>query len=240
MGTPQQDYVQTIRKVIFVNTKTDGRILDDGSLKIYNLKNGVEFTELVGDFTKVKIEINKYYELLTDANSKYDFSILPPGIMDTNNIEYWGTKNNFDFTDITKFQTIRFYMIMGRLLSDKNKVKEFTNKILTPNIIDVKKPKKLKRVFENIVDDLVDLYKDELKDENKTYNKFKKSSEYEKYLKGLDELLYKKGLPRLVDFTTEPDPTEQANKEQSLVYLYKGDPSKVGDFQTFDGKIKFN
>ena len=241
IGTSQQEYVQTIRKVIFVNSKTDGKILEDGSLKIYNLQSGIEFDELVGDFTKVKVKINEYYDLLTAAtNSKYDFSILPPAITKTNNIEYLGTKNDFKFTDITEFETIRFYMIMGRLLSDKNKVKEFTNKILTPNIIDVKKPKKLKRVFENIVDDLVDLYKDELKDENKTYNKFKKSSEYEKYLKGLDELLYKKGLPRIVEFTTEPDATEQANKEQSLVNLYKGDKNKVNDFETFDGKIKFN
>jgi len=240
MGTPQQDYVQTIRKVIFVNSKTDGRILEDGSLKIYNLKSGVEFDELVANLTKVKVTLNDYYSLLTANNPKYDYPILPPAIENTNNIQYNGTMNDFFFTDITKNETVRFYMIMGRLLSDKNKVKEFTNKILTPNIIDVKKPKKLKRVFENVVDDLVDLYKDELKDENKTFSKFKKDSEYEKYIKGLDELLYKKGLPYIVDFTTEPDPTEQSNKEKNLLSLYKGDEKQINNFETFDGKIKFN
>jgi hypothetical protein len=87
---------------------------------------------------------------------------------------------------------------------------------------------------------LCDLYKDELKDENKTFSKFKKDSEYEKYIKGLDELLYKKGLPHIVEFTTEPDPTEQSNKEKNLLSLYKGDANQINNFETFDGKIKFN
>ena len=34
----------------------------------------------------------------------------------------------------------------------------------------------------------------------------------------LDEVLYKKGKPRIVNFTTEPDPTEQATKETEFEF----------------------
>jgi hypothetical protein len=53
-------------------------------------------------------------------------------------------------------------------------------------------------------------------------------------------VLYKKGKPRIVNFTTEPDPTEQATKETNLTELYTGVPSEIDDFETFDGKIKLN
>ena len=76
--------------------------------------------------------------------------------------------------------------------------------------------------------------------ELKAFEKFKKKSTYDKFINGLDEVLYKKGKPRIVNFTTEPDPTEQATKETNLTELYTGVPSEIGDFETFDGKIKFN
>ena len=162
----------------------------------------------------------------------YDYKIIPYKIPD-----------DFDYTTVEDFETVenkRFYIIMGRIFEDKNKVKDFIDKIITPNIKDVKKPKKLSRVFENIVDDLVDKYKDELKNELKTFEKFKKKSDYDKYINGLDEILYTKGKARIVNFTTEPDPTEQATKETNLKELYTGVPSEIGDFETFDGKIKLN
>ena len=230
IGLPQQDFVQTIRKVSFVNSKTDGKILDDGSLKIYNLVSSPGFDELVSDYTEFKIILNNYYMLLTGID--YDYKIIPDKIPD-----------DFDYTTVEDFETVenkRFYIIMGRIFEDKNKVKDFIDKIITPNIKDVKKPKKLSRVFENIVDDLVDTYKDELKNELKTFEKFKKKSDYDKYINGLDEILYTKGKARIVNFTTEPDPTEQATKETNLKELYTGVPSEIGDFETFDGKIKLN
>jgi hypothetical protein len=231
IGIPQQDFVQTIRKVSFVNSKTDGKILDNGSLKIYNLVSSPGFDDLVADYTIFKIQLNDYYSLLTSTD--YDYKIIPDKV------------DEKDFTYVTKedFKTAenkRFYIIMGRIFEDKNKVKDFIDKIITPNIKDVKKPKKLSRVFENIVDKLVGDYKDELKNELKAFEKFKKKSDYDKFVNGLDEVLYKKGKPRIVNFTTEPDPTEQATKETNLTELYTGVPSEIGDFETFDGKIKLN
>jgi outer membrane protein OmpA-like peptidoglycan-associated protein len=230
IGIPQQEFVQTIRKVSFVNSKTDGKILDNGSLKIYNLTSGADFDELVSDYTEFKLKLNDYYTLLTGVD--YDYKIIPDKIPDT-----------FDYDTVEDFKTIenkRFYIVIGRVFEDKNKVQDFITKIITPNIVNEKKPKKLSRVFENIVDDLVGDYKDELKNELKTFEKFKKNESYEKYINGLDELLYKKGKPRIVNFTTEPDPTEQANKEKNLLSLYKGDENQINNFETFDGKIKFN
>ena len=230
IGLPQQDFVQTIRKVSFVNSKTDGKILDSGGLKIYNLLSSPGFDELVADYTIFKKQLNDFYSLLTSTD--YDYKIIPDKV-----------KDDFAYVSKEDFKTIenkRFYIIMGRTFEDKNKVKDFIDKIITPNIKDVKKPKNLSRVFENIVDDLVDTYKDELKNELKAFEKFKKKSTYDKYINGLDEVLYKKGKARIVKFTTEPNPTEQATKETNLTYLYKGDPSKINNFEIFDGKIKFN
>jgi hypothetical protein len=230
IGLSQQDFVQTIRKVSFVNSKTDGKILDDGSLKIYNLQSGAGFDDLVADYTIFKIQLNDYYSLLT--SSEYDYKIIPDKIAD-----------DFTYPTNEDFKTVynkRFYIVMARIFEDKNKVKDFIDKIITPNIKDVKKPKKLLNQFENIVEDLAGDYKDELKNELKSFEKFKKKSNYDKFINGLDEVLYKKGKPRIVNFTTEPDPTEQATKESNLKKLYQGDSETINNFETFDGKIKLN
>jgi len=230
IGIPLQEFVQTLRKLNFVNTKTDGKILENGSLKIYNLLDGEGFTDLETDYTYFYNAQYDYYSLLTTSDGVY--KIIPDKVDET----------NFDYPskeDFKSEENKRFYMIVGRIFEDKNKVQDFINKIITPNIKDVKKPKKLSRVFENIVDDLVGLYKDELKNEAKSFEKFKKKSEYQKYINGLDEVLYKKGKPRIINFTTEADP-QQAQKESDLTKLYKGDESKINNFETFDGKIKLN
>ena len=132
-------------------------------------------------------------------------------------------------------------MIVGRIFEDKNKVKDFTKKIITPNLETVKKPKKLSKVFDDILDDLVDLYKSELKSELKDFETFKKNSDYLKYINGLDEVLgFTKGGARIVTFTTVPDTQTQSAQEKNLNSLYKGDDSTINNLETFDGKIKFN
>ena len=111
---------------------------------------------------------------------------------------------------------------------------------MTPNLMTYKKPKKLSRVFDNVVDDIADNYKDEIKEEDKYFEKFKKSEGYRKYTAGVNDVLFKKGLPRIINFTTVPNQATQATQETNLKQLYAGDPSKVNNLKTFDGKIKFN
>ena len=228
IGTSQQDYVQNIRKMNFVNTKTDGKILDKGELKIYNISDG-EFSDMTNDYGKLNLALNEYYVLLAETNA-----IIPPPYPEDG-----------DFFSETAFQGeptefARFFILVGRIFTDKNKVKEFTTRIITPNIATIKKPKKLTKVFDDVMDYLVGLYKDEIKAEDKVFDKFKNTSEFKKYTTGIDEILYKKGKSRIVKYTTVPDATKEGQQKTDLTSLYKGDSSLISNLETFNGKIKFN
>ena len=221
----QVEMVQTIRKINYVNSGSDGKILENGSVKIYNLTSNLDKVET--DYFKVVTGLQNFNTLITNEK------ILPP--------EY---KEDGSFTsqttDLGTLESKRFFTIVGRIFSDKNKLEDFKKKVMTQNLLSVKKPKNLNRQFDNIVDDLADTYKDEIKEEDKFFEKFKKSPEYKKYTTGVNDVLFKKSLPRIVNFTTVPNPTTQALKETNLKNLYAGDPSKINDLGTFDGKIKFN
>jgi outer membrane protein OmpA-like peptidoglycan-associated protein len=228
IGTAQQDYVQDIRKMNFINSKTDGKILDNGELKIYNISGG-EYSDMTNDYGKLNLALNEYYNLLGVTNS-----IIPGPYPE-----------NGDFDSVTAFkgeseEFARFFILVGRIFTDKNKVKEFTTRIITPNIATIKKPKKLTKVFDDVLDYIVGLYKDEIKEEDKVLSKFKDTAEFKKYTKGIDEILYTKGKSRIVNFTTVPDTTKEEQQKTDLTNLYKGVPSLVGKLNTFDGKIKFN
>ena len=221
----QVEMVQTIRKINYVNSGSDGKILENGSVKIYNLTSNLDKVET--DYFKVVTALNNFNELITKEK------ILPP--------EY---KEDGSFTsqtnDLGSLESKRFFTIVGRIFSDKNKLEDFKKKVMTQNLLSVKKPKNLNRVFGNIVDDLADIYKDEIKEEDKFFEKFKKTPEYKKYTTGVNDVLFKKSLPRIVNFTTVPNTATQALKETNLKYLYAGDPSFIDKLETFDGKIKFN
>jgi len=228
IGTAQQDYVQDIRKMNFVNNKTDGKILDNGELKIYNISGG-EYADMTNDYGKLNLALNEYYNLLGIDNS-----IIPGPYPEDG-----------DFDSVTAFkgeseEFARFFILVGRIFTDKNKVKEFTTRILTPNIATIKKPKKLAKVFDDVLDYIIDLYKDEIKEEDKVLSKFKDTAEFKKYTKGIDEILYTKGKSRIVNFTTVPDAAKEVQQKTDLTSLYKGDPSLINKLETFNGKIKFN
>jgi len=225
MSDSQQDYVQNLRKVNFVNTSSDGLIDDNGNVKIYNLTGNM--VDITADYLKVVGGLNDYNQLLVSEK------ILPP-------TPY---PDNGDFTLSTELSGIenkRFYMIVGRIFTDKNKVKQFINEIITPNIKDVKKPKKLSKKFENIVDDYVKIYRKQIESEAKIFNKFKDSADYKNYIDGVENVLYKKGKPRIITFSTVVDNATIDTKKNNLKKLYNGDSEKMSDLSTFDGKIKFN
>ena len=239
IGQQQSDYVQDIRKINFVNTLSDGKMLDNGEQKIYNISGSDKtsatgsnvvysntYDEMTGDYSKIYVVLNDYLVLLT--NNK----IIPPVNTEIGGFSPISFKGDrFDKT---------FFMVMSRIFMDKNKVTDFNNLIITQNIASVNKPKKLKKVFEKIVDDLVSDYKDEIKDEEKLFRKFKEDSAFLAYTDGIEEKLYKKGKTRIFNFTTVPIPATETQQKTDLTNLYKGDPSLIDKLETFDGKIKFN
>jgi hypothetical protein len=241
LGQQQVDYVQDIRKVNVVVSKTDGKILDDGSIKIYNLTetdkvsaSGTNteypntYDELIGDFTSVAIQLESYLALLSDDRG--GLAIIPEPINEVGK-----------FTPIkldNKQENQTFFMVIGRLFMDKNKVIDFNNSILTQNITTTNP--KLKKAFEKIVDDLVSDYSKEIKAEEKVYEKFKKDSDFLKFTNGIETILYKKGKSRIFNFDTTPNTSKEAQQKTSITNLYKGDPDFINKLETFDGKIKFN
>ena len=246
LGQQEVDYVQDIRKINLIASLTDGKILDDGSVKLYNLTGSEKttggstppyvdtYSELKGDYSRAYGKLNDYLTLL--KNNK-----IIPG---ENPVLGGFTPLSGDFkpniNNVSDRENKTFFMVMGRLFSDKNKVIEFNDSIMTQNITSISDNKKLKRKFENIVDDLVSLYSKEIKEEDKVYEKFKKESKYLEYTKGVEEILYKKGKTRIFNFTTVPISTTEAQQKTDLINLYKGDPSLINTLDTFDGKIKFN
>jgi len=239
LSTPQQEYIQYIRKLNFVNSLSDGKLLETGVPKIYNISKTDKVTntgpnvvyadtyeEFYGDYLTVYIQLEEY--LITLSNKQ----IIPVT-----------TVTDGSFTPISKFNGSRedmtFFMVISRIFMDKNKVDDFKKQIMTANVKNVTKPKKLEKTFNKIVDDLVDTYSDEVKSEEKLYSKFKTDSEFTKYTKDIETLLYKKGKTRVFNFTTVPDPAKKDTQEKALKDLYAPlNPNT--DVKTFDGKVKFN
>ena len=239
LSTPQQDYIQYIRKLNFVNSLSDGKLLDTGIPKIYNISktdkvspsgNNIEYAdtyeEFYGDYKNVYIQLEEY--LITLSDNK----IIPET-----------TFADGSFTPISKYSGSRedmtFFMIISRIFTDKNKVEDFKKQIITANIKNVTKPKKLEKTFNNIVDGLVGIYSSEIKEEEKLYDKFKKDSKFTNYTNNIETILYKKGKTRIFNFTTVPDQAKKETQEKALKDLY-APLNPNSDVKTFDGKVKFN
>jgi hypothetical protein len=239
LGQQQQEYVQGIRAINVVVTKTDGKIDEKGVPKIYNLSEtdkvsptGLNFTysntfdELTGDFKLLRNNLNAYIKALTDS------SIIPP--------------TNFpdgSFGALTEFKTVNdktFFLVVGRRFNDKNKVEDFKKVILTQSITSMSSNKKMIRKFDDYVDDLAKQYKKEIKEEENLYKKYKEADTYKSYINNIETNIYKKGKTRIFNFTTVPVEGTNEQQKTDIIDLYKGDKNKISDLNTFDGKIKFN
>jgi hypothetical protein len=127
-------------------------------------------------------------------------------------------------------------MIMARVFDDKNKLKDFQDKVISGEVLKVKKISLLKRKFSNICDDFRDIVKYELKSEEKIVTNLKKTPEY-KFL--LDKEPYTKGKFRKFNYTTVPNEEKIATQTKALMDLYStknSDDNKT----TFNGKVQFN
>lgn len=159
LSNSQQNYIQFIRKLNYVNTKSDGKIGVGGTQLIYNLtptddvsKLTVEkpkpldtYSELQNDFDKINLALTNYLNIL----EKDENGILPL---------YYGENGDFKPANSKYIESYgknppnkRFFLLMSRILIDKNKKQDFISKIIKGGLKDVKK---LESRFENVVDDL--------------------------------------------------------------------------------------
>ena len=241
MVNVQTNLIQTIRKINLVCDKTDGKILNTGVASVYNLSP-------TADVSKGSTFISTYYELISDYNRLYLSS--KQYILDMVNAEiiretspgnpaYKGTGNAgllltsyFPSEDVN---SISFYMVMARILTNNNKKDSFISSIIKGPLNDVKK---LKSRFTSVVNNLASNYIDELQLEEKLFAKFKTSKTYNQYFEGIEQTLYVKGKTRKFEYTTIPSGNNTQQK-QKILDLYKTsnvDPNE----NTFTNKITLN
>jgi hypothetical protein len=241
----QQNYVQIIRKINLVVTKTDGKILETNLPRIYSVLgiNGAgqepdkknTYTELIDDFKTLQSAHGRFIDLL---NVKYPIAFGTSYYVDRGDFAVINTE---DFSGDNDIAEKTFYLLMCRILTDKNKKTEFINYVIKGDLLNVKNPVNLKNKFEKIVDDLDKKYKKELDKEYKIFEKLKKDSEYKNLTEGIDEAMYVAKKTRKFTYTTVPDTdtTIVDFQTKEVRDLYKS-VNTDDDDTTFMGKIKFS
>jgi hypothetical protein len=222
----QQTYIQYIRKINVVVDKTDGKIGDKGTPVIYNI-SGVPYNTLVTDFGTLKTAVDRYNTLLSSGD---------------NPIAFYESNKEIKLLNTNKFKTeadVDFFVVMSRILTDKNKKQEFVDFVIKNELTSVTRPVNLKNKFNKIVDDLDKDYDEELKDEKRVFEKIKKKQEYKNLTKGLSKIMYKPNIERKCGYNTTPNTTTEEQQKTLIQNLYASvNPNQ--DTATFDGKITFN
>ncbi len=226
----EQDYVQIIRKLNYINTNSDGKILSDGSSYVLNLS---ATTDVNASSNNVA---NTYLELVADAtivaNDLVQFlTELETAGIDTTTYVSGG---EFDSIKISTPEEQRFYMAMSQVFTDSSKLSNFIDSVINGNLLSVTNPAPLKDKFSSAVYEVASSYQSEFAEEKKKINDFITGSVYTKYKTYTP---YSKGKTRKFTYDTQPAATDTQKKE--LQNLYK--PKNVDtDPSTFLGKIKFN
>lgn len=212
----QQNFVQTLRKVDLVLSKTDGNLIAGGEPRVFNLTENSDFTTITENAKKISEQMKKF---ITDCVKK--------------NIIIEGYKNINSYENKTLDQAEKpFYLVMARTF--QNKKNEFKNAVLKGDLL---KNKKLVSAFDSVYDDLISKFSKELKKENDDFQSSKKNVS-DTFIKGFDNLTYTKGKKLKTNYTTQPSSTD-AEQKQKIKSLYATVNSNT-DINTFDGKITFN
>jgi outer membrane protein OmpA-like peptidoglycan-associated protein len=240
----QQNMVYVFNKVNLVTTKTDGKIVNN-QVRVYNISGTTEVDP------SSKGVVNTYNELWVDYQTvgsrlqSFDNFLQRPNVLIIT--DTFGTGGSSCFTPLdsnsslnaganSQFQNQnRFFIALGRYLSDRNNLITFKSKIINPELEKVKTPSNLSRKFDKIMDNFVDNCKDEIKKEEKFFEKLKKSNDY---LDFVNKSVYNKGKLRKFEYTTVPNESTKAEQEAAIKLLY----STTGDVTspTWNNKVKFN
>jgi hypothetical protein len=237
LTTLQENYIQIIRKLNVVTDKLDGKILETNVPRMYQIsptileapETGDSYTELIDDYIKLVAVFednpNGFNTIL------YDFYLA-----------FRETYNDGDFRIIeenlfnSKSDKL-FYMVMARIITDKNKKIQFIDSIIKGEELKTwNSPVRLTNKFEKIVNDLDSDYSKELRKEEKIFKDLRKDKKFKDLLDGLSDDMYEPGKPRKFNYTTAVDLTAEQSKIQDLYKTVNVNTDKT----TFDGKITFN
>jgi hypothetical protein len=186
-------------------------------------------------FDELQADIEKIHDYFLKVNKfLIDKKIITDTYTSVGNFDPQGKLNNTQ-------QNKTFFMIVARQFSDKNKLTEFINYVLTTNFI-TPASNKLRNKFEKVVEDIAKEYSDELKSEEKMFEKLRKDKFFKDYSEGVEEELYPAGKTRVLNYTTViTDSTLKGDYEKTLSNLFSGSNTAESKFFIEDIKdAKFN
>jgi hypothetical protein len=237
----QQTYVQNIRKLNLISSNTDGKILDSGIPRIYNISGtdqisnssipvpGDTYQEFINDYDSLALTLQEYTTLLNDNDIVSNISLYDGG----------------DFTPVneslfTTYGDKRFFLVISRIFNNPNKLEEFKKSVIKGDLVNIQDPVKLQKKFNDITDDIAKRYSKEIKDEEKKFEKFKSDSEYKSFTDGIENKMYPKGKTRKFEYTTVVNTTTESTQKTDISNLYKTVNVPPLNKDTFNGKIKFD
>jgi len=229
----EANYVQYFRKINLLETKTDGKILESNVPRVYNITG----TQPVSDSSIPPIgqqqnsetnfpfgipndtfeELDIDYKTIVAALKNYDKLLETSGI--TAPDEY--NDGDFKLADVnTNFdiQDKLFFMVISRILDDKNKKQEFI-KTLTKGVVVSRNA--FKNKLEKVVEKLQNKYSKELRKEEKLFEKFRKNKDFKTYVDEPLQKLFPKGKTRKFDYTTVPGSNDETQKADILALYTK-------------------
>jgi outer membrane protein OmpA-like peptidoglycan-associated protein len=224
------NYVQIIKEINLIETKTDGKILETGVPRVYNLTPTKEVSE-----SSAKIDSNKkddtpsdtFKELSGDYKNTIGSLDDYNKLLDSENITTLGVYNDGDFKLAGKEKLEKedklFYLIISRILENKNKKQELITALTSGNL---SKDNAFKRKLNNVIDNLDRKYTKELRDGEDIFKKFRKNKEFKKYVDNPIEKLYPKGKTRKFEYTTVPGAND-ANQKTQISALYTKQNNKL-------------
>jgi hypothetical protein len=224
----QANYIQFFRKMDFILSSTDGKILNNNSPKIYDLSGTTTLTAMTSDYQVISDDLNNFSTLLGDNrlyptgdNSYVDSS---PGLYFTPFINSNILQNNNNINLI-------YTMFASDLLDDGKRQKfkdDLIKNITTQSTIDS---------INNTINVLVTEFNKERQKEIEDINSILSGSGYDKYLNynPLDSNGKSiKGKERTVNFTTS-DGTEEQKDRIKKIYSSENN----GSNDKFNDKKKF-
>jgi hypothetical protein len=243
LTTQQENMVQYFRQINLVDSKTDGLITDKGVPRVYSLSGTSEvnksspgpptdtYEELWKDYQLVGLKLQDFDDLMKNPDPNGSLIIIPPSLGSTPPGDFIPTTSS-----ISGIENKRMFVILARIFSDKNKLKDFETKIISGNLTSIKSPHNLSKKFSNLCDDFADMVKTELKQEEKNYTDFKKKQGYLKYI---NQTVYDKGKLRKFNYTTVVNSSTIAKQSEDVSKLYKSGTDNQ-DKTTWTDKPKFN
>ena len=242
LTTSQQTFVQVIRKINVVMEELDGKKVD-AQTRVYKT---TPTTQVAAPEAGGTPSANTREEMSKDFESLKEVTILSGSginsLLAKYGIAFMGQTyqgGNFivkdrEFLDITTDKL--FFLIMSRILTDKNKKQQFIDAVIKGDELkNWKDPVRLSNKFENIVNELDRIYSKELRLEEKIFKDLRKDKNFKDLVDGLDKM-YQPGKVRKFNYVTVASPTaEEVNK---ILSLY--DTQQSNNRETYEDKKTFN